>query len=135
MRHRGSQYWAWSDCRLPILSHDEALSNGMQLSVQARVSRNGVTQAFIGIYEDAGEMMVEEYYDSLFDETISQALAKGFIELEHLLLFLRQLWKSGVHAAVHNSNCHRQAYATSQLLTLGFTDAGGQFSGPSRHGR
>ena len=61
MRHRGSQHWAWSDCRLPTLSHDEVLRDGMQLSVQTRISRNGVTQAFIGIYEGAGDMMVEEY--------------------------------------------------------------------------
>lgn len=95
MRHRGSQYWAWPDCRLPILSHDEALSNGMQLSVQARVSRNGVTQAFIGIYEDAGEMMVEEYYDSLFDETISQALAKGIHRARALTTFSETVMEIG----------------------------------------
>ncbi|UVJ41932.1 hypothetical protein NVV94_14615 [Pseudomonas sp. LS1212] len=77
MRHRGSQYWAWSDCQLPSRLHDEALSDGTQLNVQVRVSRHGVTQLFIGLYEGGGTMMFEEYYDSLLDETISHALVWG----------------------------------------------------------
>lgn len=74
MRHRGSQYWAWSDCQLSSRSHDEVLSDGTQLNVQTRISRNGATQVFIGLYGEAGEMMIEEFYASLPDQTLSSAL-------------------------------------------------------------
>ncbi|WP_282355107.1 hypothetical protein [Pseudomonas sp. PS01303] len=77
MQHRGSQYWAWSDCQLPSQSHDEELSDGTQVNALVRVSRQGVTQLFIGLYGGAGKMIVEEYYASLLDQTTSQALVWG----------------------------------------------------------
>ncbi|MCY1437997.1 hypothetical protein D9M71_541780 [compost metagenome] len=53
------------------------LAIGTELVVQVRAARNGVIQAVIGIYEGAGEMMVEEYYASLPGETMSSALVWG----------------------------------------------------------
>lgn len=87
MLHRGSQYWEWSNCRLPIHSHDEVLSDGTQLNVLVRVSRNGVTQAFIGIYDGAGRMKVEEYHDSQLGSTTSYALAWGIYRARALATF------------------------------------------------
>jgi hypothetical protein len=77
MHHRGNQYWAWADCQLHSRSHDEELSDGTQIDVQVRVSRDDVTQVFIGVYGSTGSMLFEEYHDSLLSEATSCALVWG----------------------------------------------------------
>lgn len=74
MRQRGSQYWDWADCQLNSRCHDEKLSNGAEIDVQVRLSRAGVTQAFIGIYADNGRMIYEEYHGARESETMTQAM-------------------------------------------------------------
>lgn len=61
MRLRGGQCWAWADCKLPSKSHNESLSHGVEIEVQARLSRSGETQLFIGVYTQNGVMTAEEF--------------------------------------------------------------------------
>lgn len=77
MHIRGSEYWAWSDCQLPSKSHEERLSNGVEIDVQARLSRSGVTQLFIGVYGQGGSIAAEEFYPEMPDESVTTALAWG----------------------------------------------------------
>lgn len=77
MRVRGREYWVWSDCQLPSKSHQESLSNGVEIDVQARLSRTNTTQLFIGIYEQSGAIAAEEFYPLVHDETVTSALAWG----------------------------------------------------------
>lgn len=77
MRHRGSQFWLWTDNRLPLHTHEEVLSDGMQVEVRARVSHEGVTQVFVGIYDDRGIMLCEEFHDRDRDEPYCDALKWG----------------------------------------------------------
>ncbi|MCO8311373.1 hypothetical protein [Pseudomonas mandelii] len=77
MRHRGAQFWLWTDNRLPLHIHEEVLSDGMQVEVRARVSHEGVTQVFIGIYDDHGIMLCEEFHDRDRDESYCAALQWG----------------------------------------------------------
>ncbi|AXM98016.1 hypothetical protein ACU5P1_04715 [Pseudomonas plecoglossicida] len=77
MKHRGSQYWFWSDSKLPDESHEESLSNGLTIEVRARLSRKGITQLFIGIYTATGVPAAENYFDNRPNETVSQALSWG----------------------------------------------------------
>ncbi|VVO08385.1 hypothetical protein PS691_03201 [Pseudomonas fluorescens] len=77
MRVRGSEYWAWADCQLAGKSHQESLSNGVEIDVQARLSPSGATQLFIGVYAQSGEIAAEEFYPLVHDETVTSALAWG----------------------------------------------------------
>ena len=61
MRRRGAQFWLWTNTRLPLHTHEEVLSNGVQVEVQARISVEGVTQVFMGIYADDGWAICEEF--------------------------------------------------------------------------
>jgi hypothetical protein len=77
MMRRGSKYWLWADCELHCRSHDEVLPNGTLIDVQARVSRRGRTQLFIGVYDKGGRLMFEEAHDHLPNDTMTTALAWG----------------------------------------------------------
>ncbi|WP_338794412.1 hypothetical protein [Pseudomonas sp. AE27] len=77
MRRRGAKFWEWADHQLHHRCHDEKLSDGTTIDVQARLSRTGVTQLFLGIYRVDGVLLLEEYYDSRPGETISRSLAWG----------------------------------------------------------
>lgn len=77
MPNRGSKFWEWADCALHHRSHDEKLSNGTTIDVQARLSRDGHTQMFMGVYGPDGALLAEEYYSCLQNETISHALVRG----------------------------------------------------------
>ena len=77
MMRRGSKYWLWADCELHCRMHDEVLSDGTIIDVQARVSRRGRTQLFIGIYDKSGLAIFEEAHDHLPNDTMTTALAWG----------------------------------------------------------
>lgn len=77
MRHRGAKFWLWTDNRLPLHIHEEVLSDGMQVEVRARVSHEGGTQVFVGIYDDHGIMLREESHDRARDEPCCDALRWG----------------------------------------------------------
>jgi len=77
MMRRGSKYWIWADCELHCRSHDEVLSDGTFIDVQARVSRKGRTQLFIGVYDKFSAPIFEEAHDYLPNDTMTTALAWG----------------------------------------------------------
>jgi len=74
---RGSKYWLWADCELHCRSHDEVLADGTLIDVQARVSRKGKTQLFIGVYDNRGAPLFEEAHDHLPNDSMTTALAWG----------------------------------------------------------
>jgi hypothetical protein len=77
MRHRGAQFWLWTDNRLALHTYEEVLSDGVQVEVRARESHEGVTQVFIGIYDGHGVMLCEECHDRDRDEPYCAALKWG----------------------------------------------------------
>jgi hypothetical protein len=77
MRNRGPVYWNWSDAQLQTSSHEEELDNGTKIDVQARISRTGGTQMFIGVYLGDGRILSEELYDCVPGQTTSRALLSG----------------------------------------------------------
>lgn len=77
MMRRGSKYWLWADRELHCRSHDEVLGNGTLINVQARVSRKGRTQLFIGVYDKSALPLFEESHDYLPNDTMTTALAWG----------------------------------------------------------
>jgi hypothetical protein len=77
MMRRGSTYWLWADCELHCRSYDEVVSDGTIIDVQARISRKGRTQLFIGVYDKNGAPLFEEAHESLPNDTMTTALAWG----------------------------------------------------------
>lgn len=77
MRRRGASYWLWINSRLPMHSHDEALSDGLQIEVQARIGLSGDTQVFIGVYTKEGRAISEEFHDRGTDISCEVALKWG----------------------------------------------------------
>jgi len=77
MRRRGAQFWLWTNSRLPLHTHEEVLGNGLQVEVQARISVEGVTQVFVGIYDDNGWAICEEFHDRRAGEHYCTALKWG----------------------------------------------------------
>jgi hypothetical protein len=77
MQRRGIKFWHWADCLLPATETVQRLEDGTQLDVRARISRESVTQLFIGVYKQSGAMVAEEFYADCADENLTQALAWG----------------------------------------------------------
>ncbi|WP_205300372.1 hypothetical protein [Pantoea sp. Ap-967] len=77
MRIRGKKYREWAGVPISSNTHEEVFSDGILLEVQARLSRTGATQLFIGIYASSGKAIREETYGSRPGETIMRALAWG----------------------------------------------------------
>ncbi|WP_296268372.1 hypothetical protein [Pseudomonas sp. UBA6562] len=77
MRVRGNKYWNWADVRIHSRTHEEMLSDGTNFDVQARLSRTGETQMFIGVYAPSGRTIREEAYSRRPGETVTKALAWG----------------------------------------------------------
>lgn len=75
MRHRVEPYWAWADPVLHCRTHDETLNNGMTIDVQVRLSNDGITQMFIGVYAPSGMPLFEDGCDSRPGESMTRALA------------------------------------------------------------
>lgn len=78
MRTRGSIYWGWADPEIHFRNKDERLSDGTLLNVQVRTSKAGDVQLFLGVYGEAGTMLLEEAFDSRPGETMTQAMSWGF---------------------------------------------------------
>lgn len=77
MRLRGDIFWEWADPELHSRIHDETLNDGTHIDVQVRLSRNGETQMFIGVYGPDGLALYEEADDSHPRESMTRALAWG----------------------------------------------------------
>lgn len=77
MPHRGSKFWLWADCELYHRTHSEVLGNGTIIDVQSRLSRQGVTQLFLGVYSESLRIIHEEAYIERVDETMTDALLWG----------------------------------------------------------
>lgn len=74
MRIRGKVYWGWANPDLHFRNHDERLDCGTLINIQVRVSTQGVTQVFLGVYGDKGLMMLEEAYDDCKGLTMTAAM-------------------------------------------------------------
>jgi hypothetical protein len=77
MRRRGAQFWLWTNTRLPLHTHEEVLGSGVQIEVQARISVEGVTQIFVGVYGADGWPIHEEHHDLKAGEHYCAALKWG----------------------------------------------------------
>lgn len=77
MKRRGKTYTQWCDPILHHQVHEETLDSGTCLEVQARLSRTGATQLFIGVYRADGSVMYEQAYARRPGETMSRALVWG----------------------------------------------------------
>lgn len=75
MRQRGECYWAWADPSLHCRTHDETLDDGTTIDVQVRLSKEGSTQMFIGVYASGGMSLFEKACDTRPGESMSRALA------------------------------------------------------------
>ncbi|MGH8379307.1 hypothetical protein [Pseudomonas sp.] len=84
MRTRGQKYWDWADVHLHCRTHEEALSDGTTFDIQARLSRTGATQMFIGVYAASGDAIREEVYAKRPGENITRALAWGVERARHI---------------------------------------------------
>lgn len=76
-KQRHAVYWQWADCQLHNRCVEAVTANGLQLDIQARMSRQGVVQLFIGIYSKSGSMLIEEYYPGGIEDTLNRALKWG----------------------------------------------------------
>ncbi|WP_312932941.1 hypothetical protein [Pseudomonas sp.] len=77
MRIREDIYWQWADANLHSRCHDEALSDGTSFDVQVRLSAQGATQLFLGLYSREGTAIREEYYRQRPGETMTRAMVWG----------------------------------------------------------
>lgn len=77
MWHRGEIFWQWADPSVHHRTHVEILENGVAIDVQARLSRTGATQLFIGIYAKHGQRLFEEAFLKRPGETMTTALLWG----------------------------------------------------------
>lgn len=77
MKNRGETYRQWCDPTLHHQIHEETLDNGACLEVQARLSRTGATQLFIGVYRADGSVLCERAYAQRAGETMSRSLVWG----------------------------------------------------------
>lgn len=79
MRARGPIYWSWANSSLHSRCHAEAYVDGVSIDVEVRLSTEGLTQLFIGVYASEGMALLEEVYDTRSEETMTQALAWGVV--------------------------------------------------------
>ncbi|WP_085690555.1 MULTISPECIES: hypothetical protein [unclassified Pseudomonas] len=77
MRRRGAQYWLWVDKRMPGKTHEDFLSDGRQIEVQARLTSQRMTQVFVGIYTAEGAAVCEAFQERLAGDTLSSAIEWG----------------------------------------------------------
>ncbi|MEJ5863542.1 hypothetical protein [Pseudomonas farsensis] len=77
MRIRGDVFWAWADPSLHHRTHEETLDDGTYIDVQVRLSKEGCTQLFMGVYAASGMALDEEAFDSRPGESMTRALAWG----------------------------------------------------------
>jgi len=77
MRLRGDVFWIWADPTLHHRTHDEILKDGTLIDVQVRLSREGKSEMFIGIYASDGMALHEEAVDARPGESMTRMLAWG----------------------------------------------------------
>ncbi|MCI0911415.1 MULTISPECIES: hypothetical protein [Pseudomonas] len=75
MRNRGKIYWDWASPELHVRNYDERLSCGTLINIQARLSRDNVTQLFLGIYGKKGVLLLEESFTDCPGQKLSAAMA------------------------------------------------------------
>lgn len=75
MRNRGSTYWEWANPDIHFRNFDERLSCGSLINVQVRLSKESVTQVFVGVYDAKGNMLLENYYPDCRGQTLTIAMA------------------------------------------------------------
>lgn len=98
MRYRGDIFWAWADPEIHHRTHDEVLNDGTLIDVQVRLSRDGKTEMFIGIYAPDGMALHEETVDSRPHESMTRVLAWG-------------VGRARQRAAAEGASTHRPATA------------------------
>lgn len=77
MWRRGSTYLKWADASLHCRTHAEVLAADITIDVQVRLSREGITQLFLGVYDCDGEPIQEEAFNSRPEESMTAALLWG----------------------------------------------------------
>lgn len=90
MLKRGHAHSQWLDPSLLHQTHSESLEDGTVLEVQARLSRTGATQLFLGIYSADGDCIHERFYDQRPGETTTRALLWGLGRARRLAAEARQ---------------------------------------------
>lgn len=86
MRHRGAKFWLWLNRRLPVKTFEDVLPDGRQIEVQARITQEGMTQVFIGIYDAKGVVVFEEFDDRGIREPLVSALNWGTLRARAIVL-------------------------------------------------
>jgi hypothetical protein len=86
MRHRGAKFWLWLNKQLPVKTYEDALNDGRQIEVQARITLEGMTQVFIGIYDSRGVVVYEDFQDRSFREPLVSALRWGASRAREVIL-------------------------------------------------
>lgn len=90
MHRRGSVYWGWANPEIHFRNKDERLPDGTLLNVQVRTSKTGDVQLFLGVYGQAGTMVLEEAFDSRPGETMTHAMAWGFERAKEFVAMMSQ---------------------------------------------
>ncbi|SDS52084.1 hypothetical protein SAMN05216496_1779 [Pseudomonas sp. Z003-0.4C(8344-21)] len=110
MRRRGASYWLWINSRLPMYGHDETLSDGLQIEVQARIGLSGDTQVFIGVYTKEGRAISEEFHDRGTDISCEVALKWGSERAREIVIAQQ------VFAAPHRTQTTLSAVVTDPSI-------------------
>ncbi|MCY1412095.1 hypothetical protein D9M71_274930 [compost metagenome] len=84
MKVRGQKFSDWENCQLHCCHHGEILEDGQEIDVQVRLTPNGVTQVFLGIYAACGTMHFEEMHEASNSQTMAQAMQWGICRAKAL---------------------------------------------------
>lgn len=117
MRIRGKKYREWAGAQISSNTHEEVFSDGILLDVQARLSRTGATQLFIGIYAPSGKAIREETYGSRPGENIMRALAWGVERARRIASDRSKHTTAGADSPAQNAPEMTAANPPSQLDT------------------
>lgn len=74
MRNRGQVFWEWADPDLHFRNFDERMADGSLINIQVRVSREHLTQLFLGIYALDGKLLLEEAHMDCKRQTMMAAM-------------------------------------------------------------
>jgi hypothetical protein len=135
MRHRGAKFWLWLNNRLPVKIYEDALNDGRQIEVHSRITQEGMTQDFIGIYDNRGGVMFEDFQDRGFREPLASALKWGASWAREVILDMQpftaphrpQLTLSTVIADESILALRRMELTESQRRKIRFDDARAEY--------
>ncbi|WP_130931533.1 hypothetical protein [Pseudomonas sp. Sample_24] len=135
MRHRGAKFWLWLNNRLPVKIYEDALNDGRQIEVHSRITQEGMTQVFIGIYDNRGGVMFEDFQDRGFREPLASALKWGASWAREVILDMQpftaphrpQLTLSTVIADESILALRRMELTESQRRKIRFDDARAEY--------